>query len=192
MADGVSTGGRYEPWFTEWLCSAVTEETVFVDVGASSGHYVLVAACAKAIVAVEPNLDQLATLWENIHREGLANVTVIEAPLFSSVDVLGRGRQFHVFPDGPMETTTLDTLDLAPDIIKIDAEGAEYDILVGGMETLLQHAPTLLIEIHPKQLRRYGHEAEHVYHLLRAMGYEIIELKKYEERWWIRAREFTH
>jgi len=159
-----------------------------VDVGASLGHYVLVAVRAKAIVAIEPDPDYRAVLRENI--QGLPNVTVLARPLWSEVvrgDIVGKGRQFHISLDGPMETTTLDALNLAPDIIKIDAEGAEYDILVGGIETLLKYTPTLLIEIHPKQLFRYGHKTEHVYHLLRAMGYEIIEFEKWPERQWIRA-----
>lgn len=36
----------------------------------------------------------------------------------------------------------------APDFIKIDAEGAEYDILLGAKEVLRRYRPQLLIEIH--------------------------------------------
>lgn len=184
----------YEPWFTEWLSSAVTEETIFVDVGASLGHYVLVAARAKEIVAIEPHPDYREEMRENIQREGLTNVTVIEKPLFSRVlrgDIVGAGRHFYPAPDGPMETTTLDALNLAPDIIKIDTEGVEYDIVVGGIKTLLQYHPVLLVEVHPKQLPRYGHRTEHFYHILVALGYEIIEGETWQERRWIRAEVAT-
>ena len=187
----------HEPWLSGWLHATVTEDMVFVDVGAAQGYFTLLAARAKAIIAIEPDPGQLETfrnqregLRENIRRAGLTNVTIVAKPLWSKVvrgAILVPGRKFVVAPDGPMETTTLDILGLAPDIIKIDAEGAEYDILVGGMETLRQYTPALLVEVHPKQLPRYGHRTEHVYHLLRAMGYEITELEKYGERQWIRA-----
>jgi len=35
------------------------------------------------------------------------------------------------------------------DLIKIDTEGAEYSILVGGMKTLKKFRPKLIIETHP-------------------------------------------
>jgi len=39
-----------------------------------------------------------------------------------------------------------DDLGLAPDIIKIDVEGAEHDVLIGLHETILRHTPTLFVE----------------------------------------------
>ena len=39
-----------------------------------------------------------------------------------------------------------DDLGLAPDVIKIDVEGAEHDVLIGLRETILRHTPTLFVE----------------------------------------------
>jgi len=39
-----------------------------------------------------------------------------------------------------------DDLELAPDVIKIDVEGAEHDVLIGLRETVLRHTPTLFVE----------------------------------------------
>ena len=36
----------------------------------------------------------------------------------------------------------------APTLIKIDAEGAEYEILAGARETFLQHRPSGIIALH--------------------------------------------
>jgi len=45
-------------------------------------------------------------------------------------------------------TDTLDNIYTGvPSIIKIDAEGAELDVLRGGLNTLKKHKPVLLIEI---------------------------------------------
>jgi hypothetical protein len=35
-----------------------------------------------------------------------------------------------------------------PDFLKIDVEGAEYDVLIGGRETIGRSQPTMLIELH--------------------------------------------
>lgn len=47
-----------------------------------------------------------------------------------------------------VETHTLDSLNLKPDVIKIDVEGAEYLVLLGGRRTIEKHRPILYIEIH--------------------------------------------
>jgi FkbM family methyltransferase len=41
---------------------------------------------------------------------------------------------------------TLDQFDLAPDVCKIDAEGAEFDVLEGMIKTIRTHFPIFLIE----------------------------------------------
>lgn len=182
----------YEPWFTDWFRSALTVDTVFLDVGAAIGYYVVLAADhVRTVVAFEPHPKARALLWENIRRNEFTNVDVIERPLFSRVtrSNLGRHRQLRISPKGQLETTTLDALNLAPTIIKIDTEGAEYDILMGGEQTLLQHAPTLLIEVHLRRLQRYGYKGRYVYQFLRGLGYRITELAKQENNRWIRAEK---
>ena len=44
------------------------------------------------------------------------------------------------------ETIRIDDLKLAPDIIKIDIEGAELDALLGCKETIRRYSPSFLIE----------------------------------------------
>ena len=44
----------------------------------------------------------------------------------------------------------LDSLNLTPRIIKIDAEESELDILYGGEETIIKHKPVLMIENNSK------------------------------------------
>ena len=56
------------------------------------------------------------------------------------------------FEEIEVDVTTLDNYVASncifPDIIKVDIEGAEYDFLEGGRETIRKHQPVLYIEIH--------------------------------------------
>ncbi len=60
---------------------------------------------------------------------------------------------------------TLDDFHLAPDLIKIDVQGAEDRVICGGQETILRHRPVLLVESPSTRL----------YDLLQRMGYQPFE-----------------
>ena len=62
---------------------------------------------------------------------------------------------------------TLDSLSLAPDVIKIDAEGLEPQILAGGENTLREHMPCLIFEACHGNL-------DAVISLLNGFGYKIL------------------
>lgn len=57
------------------------------------------------------------------------------------------------------------------DLIQLDIEGAEYEALLGAVETLEECRPVLCLELKTTQ-HFYGREVEDVYQLLRKLGYE--------------------
>lgn len=182
----------YEPEFTDYLRTHLQPSMTFLDVGAHFGYYTLLAAkrCGK-VVAVEPRPDIRAVLWENIKRNSLGNVEVVETALFSKAahGYVGRKNQLQVSEGGPQRVVTLDSLDLAPDVIKIDVEGAEYDILVGGEQTLLRHDPALLIEVHVRKIRHFLHKERHVRKYLQSLGYVVTKLGERDKCWFVKAEK---
>lgn len=58
----------------------------------------------------------------------------------------------------------LDSLHLAPDLIKIDTEGWEWQVLEGAAETIRNHLPVILIEVN---------DAESWLPMLRELGYRF-------------------
>jgi hypothetical protein len=63
--------------------------------------------------------------------------------------------------------------DLHPGLIKIDAEGAEYDVLQGGVNTFKQQKPVLILGLHPAFIQQKGDSLEAIWELLAGCQYSI-------------------
>ena len=65
----------------------------------------------------------------------------------------------------------------APDLIKIDVEGAEHLVLAGARQTIRAHHPTLVVEYGRGTQPYTGFGPEEMYHLLTDdLGYRIFDL----------------
>lgn len=141
--------------FSELVRTAVR----VLDVGAYSGIYSLV-ACVDGpaeVIAFEPNPATRVFLEANVAANGLADrITVVGRGV---ADACGTARmtipkdataaRVDVDGEGPaIELTTLDdTLQGRPvDVIKVDVEGLEPKVLVGGRQALEAHRPALILE----------------------------------------------
>jgi FkbM family methyltransferase len=65
---------------------------------------------------------------------------------------------------------------LRPELIKIDVEGAEEEVLRGGIETLRRHQPVVVFEHGAGSAEHYGTTPARMYGLLTDLGYEIAGL----------------
>ena len=79
-----------------------------------------------------------------------------------------------------MQATSVDVFceqsGIRPDFLKMDVEGAEYEVLMGAKETIAQLRPKMMIELHHFD----GNLAAHpVPDLLAGWGYQI----QWIERW---------
>lgn len=61
---------------------------------------------------------------------------------------------------------TLDSYNLAPSFIKIDVEESESDVILGGIETISKHKPTLLVE------------GKGSMELIKSLGYRVVAQRK--------------
>jgi FkbM family methyltransferase len=168
---------------------------VVYDVGASFGfHTLLLAPHARHVYAFEPAPEPCALLRENVRAGGLDNVTVLEVAV-GAADGPGELRRYrHAFthslydrapigektnpPQGttPVGVVALDALIareglFAPDLIKVDAEGAELPALVGARATLAAHQPLLVVEACEPVCRIAGYALDDLLAELGAQGY---------------------
>jgi FkbM family methyltransferase len=145
----------------------------FVDVGAHFGYFsILAAACGGSgcrVVAFEPTPSTYAVLKENTSSSD--SILALNMGLYSSegrlpfkdfgighgaFNTLYRGTKpvTELFATKAREivvpVTTLDAYCKAsackPDVIKLDAETAEYEILQGARETIGKYHPDISIE----------------------------------------------
>lgn len=73
-----------------------------------------------------------------------------------------------------VECITGDSLCIAPDFVKIDVEGHEMSVLEGLHQTLKQHHPKILLEIHSASLIKNGTSSKKVCEFLKNLGYTPI------------------
>jgi FkbM family methyltransferase len=174
-----------------WTAAATTGTAtraggpIVVDVGANVGVFCLWAARrlgAARIVAVEPSPRMARALRANLERNNLEHVTVLEAALGAErgqavlykrgaevMDTLFQrdnyGSRFE--PAGTVKIVTLEDVftDLEInhcELLKLDCEGAEYEILFGASDAALAKVRHIAAEYHvglndyePTSLQRF-------------------------------------
>lgn len=65
---------------------------------------------------------------------------------------------------------------LSPEVIKIDVEGAEFDVLSGARETLRTCQPMIFLSVHPKELELLGSSVDALADLIDDLGYQCTEI----------------
>ena len=162
------------------------------DIGANVGLFTIAASVAAGpagrVLAAEPDPVMAGQLRRSLAaNSGHAPVEVLPAAISDELSVA----QFHIarrnratnhldgFGPGAagavrttqlVMTVTLDWLAArfpAPDVIKIDVEGAELAVLAGGSR-VLDKCPTIICEV-------VGHNARPIGELLSARGYQIYD-----------------
>jgi len=160
--------------------AAMRPGATVVDVGANIGYNTVYASRRVGptgrVVAIEPAADNVGVLRENIAWNGLENVVVHAVAAGRADEVRNlflRGDTSAVnslFPESvyaavtniePVRVAPLDDLvDVDPDLVKIDVEGAELEVLAGMTRLLRGSAIRLIVEWHPGLQEAAGYAAD--------------------------------
>jgi len=192
--------GHYERRFTDHLCSFLTPETRFLDVGANIGYYSLLAASRSPrgrVYSFEPDPNNFRLLERSVARNGFQGI--VEAHPYAvsdrnetlAISDLGNrpnyGARFtSKNPDDlrriadaglrEVRAVKLDDFlkDRPVDVIKMDIEGFEPYAVRGMHDLLARHRPVLFLEFAPTNLRLFGNTApEDFLRDLVSRGYEV-------------------
>jgi FkbM family methyltransferase len=186
---------RYEPVTDAHLADALRPGMVVLDIGAHVGYYTLVAARAVGpsgkVHAFEPCAETLSLLRTNVRANGFANVEIHPFAAGSgdskrTLHVTGSSDSHGLFPHPLTETvrtTEVRTVRAAQviqgrvDLVKIDVEGAEFEVLDGMRDLVSSEDPSVLvIEWNPACLRNAGQDPLELPRCLAELGFTNISV----------------
>jgi len=178
-SEGAYWRGTHEPDVQHAISVAVRPGAVVYDVGAHLGSIALGTARlvgdSGCVVAFDGDPENVSRLKESSSRNGLANhLQVLHAAVWSHTrddgilfrrgsmvksqggveyngnrPVLGSGEAIRV------PAVTLDDFVRAggppPQLLKIDVEGGEYQVLLGGANLFASQRPLIIAEVHHQQ-----------------------------------------
>ena len=166
------------PMNTKYFCNFLREGDVVVDAGAHHGLYSLLSSRYVGergrVFAFEPLPSNYRTLIKNIAMNGADNV---EAFNLAVAHKRGRAR-FNKYNDGMMSdygrmevdvVALTDVIETHIDVLKVDVEGAEYEVLLGA-QPLLSESTRIFCEVHPDRLEYFGRNTSDLIRLLAARG----------------------
>ncbi len=190
--------GYWEMWLTQFIARRIVPGMHVVDVGANFGYYSLLMGdligSSGRLLSVEPNPPVAEMLRKTLELNGFAARSTIVAAAAGAVDGVGsllvpEGEPKNaMLVNGPdaqddrglvaVPIRSLDRL-LDPfervDFLKIDAEGAEEDIMTGLGETIARCKPQIILEFNPgrcRDPRALLARLRDPYPLLQCLGYD--------------------
>ena len=163
----------------------LSQDAVVVDVGANIGDFTVqvAALCPHGrVYAVEPVAENVEMIARNRELNRLSNIYILQVALGASeghigINVAGNESSAYFGADGGktenVRLTTLGRLMMENkigriDLLKLDCEGAEWDILPSSID-ILPRIRQICMELH---LFR-GRTAERLATWLREQGYEV-------------------
>ncbi len=160
--------GTYEPEQTQAFQKIIRQGDVVFDVGAHYGYYTLLASALAGekgrVFAFEPSPGNIPRLRRHLEVNHCDNVEVLALALsdhegMSRFDNRAGSGTGHLSPNGQVEVqvTSLDAVSArlpAPNVIKIDCEGAEVEVLRGGEKTIRGAKPAIFLSTHGDALKQ--------------------------------------
>ncbi len=191
---GLFWAGAKDKWDLYHLRSILGPGSVFLDIGSNFGYYSLTLAAALnrqcKIHAFEPNPKTYSRLLRHIEWNGMRDVisahqvalsdTEGAATLIERADNSGASRLGNDAAGVSVQMTTLDAFCRADamerlDALKIDVEGYEARVLIGGRATLSRFKPAIVIEFWTTGLARAGSSVDEVAGVLDDLGYKLFK-----------------
>lgn len=201
------SGGDYYEKNVTWFLDRVVksyDRPVLADIGANCGYYsTRYAGSCRQVFSFEPVSSTFRILKKNIKRNSILNVAAIKGGLADKagsaiINLYNSSGNNSIFernvPGGHslkkigQETIKLYSLDelvalgriTAPDIIKIDVEGAELQVLKGAKKTIEKYRPTIVMEYSENTSADAGYSKTMLLTALNLSGYKIYGIPEDE------------
>lgn len=171
------------------------KKVTILDVGAHKGYFSLFAfnnvLQGSTIIAVEPNGNNSSVLKKNLHQNQVSGVHVVHAAIHTSDEKIklftsesenhslvvdtAKKNEFTVVQGIQLATLMADFQVERVDFLKLDCEGAEYEVLYKLPKAIYEKIEVISMEFH--DLKQTGSTALDLADHLMQMGYEILKLE---------------
>lgn len=170
-----------------------------VDVGAHIGLVTMpmssVVSQRGRVIAFEPATMNLKYLHEHIEQNQLRNVELHDCLLgesmktdvefFEQMTATGMNslvvkKNHSNYSKTYKNQMTLDSIfkanKLVPEVIKIDVEGAEINVLKGGVNTIKKYRPYIFLSVHPAEIELLNQSVSDLRMLIHSLGYRVTNI----------------
>jgi FkbM family methyltransferase len=175
------------------IIEEIKKSKIILDVGANIGITALYYASINTkaqIFAFEPHPETFKRANDNIELNKFKNIHLFNIGLAQKKESLklyevnqknpGMNRILSDYKNLPFKRINVEILDQfclennisKIDFIKIDVEGFEYFVLLGGGEVIQKSKPILFIELDDNNLRENNKSAKELIDLLKKFGYK--------------------
>jgi FkbM family methyltransferase len=192
VSQKIAAYGYFETGLTKFFLDYLHEGNILIDVGAHYGYFSLLGALIVGkdgqVHSFEPTPSTFEVLRSN--TTGKDTITINNCAIFSdnrevlmndygyqrsAYNTIVHTQNEHDTKCVRVKALSLDSYvmekRIIPDFLKIDAEGAEYDVLLGAHHTIRNYRPIITLEVS-------NESSQKCIHYLLGEGYEAYEIKK--------------
>lgn len=174
-----ASGGAMDRDCIDYAVSLCRERKLAIDVGAHIGTWSKpLSELFERVDAYEPNLEMHQYFTNNVYRD---NVRLSAIALGQERDEVALSNgvnsgQTHVTLGKGVRMDSLDNLYVRDRIsfLKIDTEGMDYRVILGGHMVIARDKPVIVIEENVLA-RRYGYEIQDARKLLESWGMRVAK-----------------
>jgi FkbM family methyltransferase len=168
---------------TRFLIENIDTDGTFYDIGGYHGYHAILGSLGGKVYVFEPDPENIDFIEENMELNSEQDIELVKKPVWNEeteIEMdLGKKGKSRASKNGEItkQTIYLDQFaenNRSPDIIKIDVEGAEYQVLKGAEKVLDKHRPIIILEAHiGERLQELGGSMEKIESLLEEKDYNI-------------------
>lgn len=191
LVDGKLTAWDSDVVHSFWQAMYKLDEPVVLDIGASTGSFCLLAKFGgvEKVIAFEPVPLVCSILRSNVKLNGIGDIVQVHEKALSDVAgrklilkiperkdlgvaTLGTPRRVKAWREHEVAVSSIDAYRFEQvNLVKIDTEGAELSILLGGEETIRTLKPSILFEYEARNTAQFGYKPQELVDLLKSWGY---------------------
>lgn len=186
--------GIYQEAAINFVYNKIKDNFIVLDIGAQSGSFSLLSKFLPNTTwhSFEPDPTNRGLLEQNLKINNINNVIVYKDALSDKIgedtfsinpnqrglNTLGKNLIRFNEKDSLKIKINLNTIDnlflnTKIDFIKIDTEGAEYNIINGAREVLKKYKPVIFLECEDANLQQFNLSEKKLKELIKDIGYKI-------------------